>query len=569
MLARIGVLTLLLCITACDTRERLIYVECPDDAGDLDAGLDGSQPPIQPAPGSPDSATPDSSVAEPSESTCPPLAQRTLVDIKAGVLSEDRTRWTCDHIYVLNGIVFVASGDLGSPQVLTIEPGTVVRGQVTASARGFLVVTRTGRIEAEGTRVDPIVFTSANPVGSRARDDWGGITLLGAASTGGTRRVEGFPATVGGHNIDDQLAYGPPEEEEPDAGAGDAGTPRTDGGRHTASDAGHQDAGNDAGQDSGASTEAETGQRTPLALQGGAAIPGAGADGHDCGTLRYVRVEFASFNAGGGMGNESNGIQLYACGYRTVIDHVQVHLSGDDGVEVFGGSVDFSHLLITGASDDSFDWDDGWRGRAQFLIAQQYPDAADLGFEAGGTSDTPLRDPDPRIFNATWIGTNNGIGGKVGGRLRGGSRGYLRNQIFMAFNAGAIDIGGSTAAAHLREGTLSLRNSVFWMADTAILFPSGAEDTADDGLDEMESLSAGPTLNRITDDPRLIAPYNYTAPNFVPAPDAALGALYAEQPSEAFGDTRPPFFDLEADFVGAIEPGGEDWTRGWTAFPPK
>jgi hypothetical protein len=452
-------------------------------------------------------------------SACPPIHERTLVDVPAGRLPDELTHFTCDHIYVLDGIVFVYADDPGAPQVLTIDPGTIVRGQTTAAARGFLVVTRNGRIEASGTMRDPIVFTSANPEGQRAREDWGGITLLGRATAGGTRRTEGFPATVGGESIDAYLAYGP-------EALGDAGTAEPD-------------------------------------------------DAHDCGTLRYVRIEFASYNAGGAMGNESNALQIYACGWGTTIDHLHSHLSGDDGVEVFGGAVDFSHLLITGASDDGFDWDDGWRGRAQFVVVQQHPDVADLGFEAGGSSDTPSLAPDPRLFNFTLVGTSGAGAGKVGGRLRGGSRGVLRNFVIMGFAAGALDIGGAAAGQNLRSGALSVKNSAFYRGGASTLFPLGADDTADDvdphpgvtnDIDEAVELTAADTKNHEVD-PQLAAPFDYLAPSFVPAAGAPLGPVEATEPREADGDTRPPFFDTSADYIGAFAPGGEDWTRGWTSFP--
>jgi hypothetical protein len=493
------------------------------DAGTLvDASMPDAALPSGPEAGV-DAAAGDAAAEEDSDagpSACPPLAERSIVDVPAGPLPDALTHFTCDRTYVLNGIVFVHSSDPVAPQVLTIDPGTVIRGQTAAGARGFLVVTRTGRLVADGTPRDPIVFTSANPVGSRARDDWGGITLLGRATAGGTRRAEGFPASVGGESIDQYLAYGPAA---------------------TADDA-------------------------------GAAVPD---DTHDCGTLRYVRIEFASYNAGGGMGNESNALQIYACGWGTTIDYLQSHLSGDDGVEVFGGAVDLRHLLITGASDDGLDWDDGWRGRAQFVVVQQHPDAADLGFEAGGSSDTPTLAPEPRLFNFTLVGTNGAGAGKVGGRLRGASRGVLRNFVIAGFSAGSLDIGGAAAGQNLRSGQLSVKHGVFFRGGTSTTFPLGADDTADDvdphpgvtdNIDEAVELTA-PGLHNREVDPQLAAPFDYLAPRFVPRAGAPLGAAFATEPSEADGDERPPFFDASAEYVGAFEPGGGDWTRGWSAFP--
>jgi hypothetical protein len=46
-----------------------------------------------------------------------------------------------------------------------------------------LVVTKGAKIMAQGTENEPILFTSQQPVGSRAAGDWGGVILLGKAKT--------------------------------------------------------------------------------------------------------------------------------------------------------------------------------------------------------------------------------------------------------------------------------------------------------------------------------------------------------------------------------------------------
>ena len=61
---------------------------------------------------------------------------------------------------------------------------------------------------------------------------------------------------------------------------------------------------------------------------------------------------------------------------------MQSHLGQDDGVEVFGGTVNLSHIVITQPDDDGLDWDLGWTGKAQFVIVQQKAGRGDKGFEA-------------------------------------------------------------------------------------------------------------------------------------------------------------------------------------------
>lgn len=93
-----------------------------------------------------------------------------------GVLLEDLTL-TADRPWLLRSAVQV--GDDSADVTLTIEPGTTVYGE--SASNGFLVITRGAEIHAEGTAAAPIVFTSDQPEGARARGDWGGLAINGRA----------------------------------------------------------------------------------------------------------------------------------------------------------------------------------------------------------------------------------------------------------------------------------------------------------------------------------------------------------------------------------------------------
>lgn len=103
--------------------------------------------------------------------------------------------------YLLKGFV-----NVNSPATLTIEPGTIIFGD--KDSKGTLIINRGAKINANGTRQRPIVFTSQQPVGQRNPGDWGGIIIAGNATInvpGGTATIEGGTGTIygGGANPND------------------------------------------------------------------------------------------------------------------------------------------------------------------------------------------------------------------------------------------------------------------------------------------------------------------------------------------------------------------------------
>lgn len=84
------------------------------------------------------------------------------------------TTWTNANTYTLYGDIIVKNG-----AVLTIEPGTVIKGDKVTLSR--LVVATGSKLVAQGTPTQPIVFTSNQPAGQRTRADWAGIAICGLA----------------------------------------------------------------------------------------------------------------------------------------------------------------------------------------------------------------------------------------------------------------------------------------------------------------------------------------------------------------------------------------------------
>ena len=107
--------------------------------------------------------------------------------------------WSNTYYYVLRGAVFVEEG-----ATLNIAAGTRVIGE--SGSVGTLIVRRGGRLNAIGTRTAPVVFTSDQAVGSRARGDWGGIILNGRAPVnieGGEGVGEADTGVYGGNQPND------------------------------------------------------------------------------------------------------------------------------------------------------------------------------------------------------------------------------------------------------------------------------------------------------------------------------------------------------------------------------
>ena len=104
--------------------------------------------------------------------------------------------------YLLQGKVYVTNN-----AILTIEPGTVIRGDYDTTAA--LIITKGSKIIAEGTPTNPIVFTSSKAISERNAGDWGGLVIMGDApmnTFGSTANlkfdIEPEFRTFGGTNIE-------------------------------------------------------------------------------------------------------------------------------------------------------------------------------------------------------------------------------------------------------------------------------------------------------------------------------------------------------------------------------
>lgn len=102
--------------------------------------------------------------------------------------------------FTLKGYVYFEDGS-----EINIAAGATIKSDVTD--KGALIIERGAKINAIGTAAKPVVFTSGKAVGQRMPGDWGGIVILGKATTNRTTEptIEGgvgknFGGTVNNDN---------------------------------------------------------------------------------------------------------------------------------------------------------------------------------------------------------------------------------------------------------------------------------------------------------------------------------------------------------------------------------
>jgi hypothetical protein len=284
-----------------------------------------------------------------------------------------------------------------------------------------------------------------------------------------------------------------------------------------------------------------------------------------CGRLEYVRIEFAGYEVF--PGNELNGLTLGGCGSYTYIHNVQIHKGLDDGVELFGGTVDLQNLLVTGVGDDSLDWEQGWRGRAQFILSQQYPGSGDQGLEGGGVMGSALQSS-PRLYNVTLLGSGDPSVAQSGLLLREQTGAELRNLLVGWPNASGLDLGDPETAEQADAGALRVSHSSWWTAaGTPPGYGDDPEHDDDGGFDERAWLEQDPS-NQLGASVGLAQPL---APQVSPWLEDPL-PFWSPPASSAASDgfavqTEDGFWDA-VTFRGAVPPGTiAPWWEPWASFP--
>lgn len=269
-----------------------------------------------------------------------------------------------------------------------------------------------------------------------------------------------------------------------------------------------------------------------------------------CGSLRYVRIEYAGYEAF--VDNELNGLTVAGCGPQTTLDYLQIHKALDDGIEFFGGSANVRHLLITGARDDSLDWDLGWNGKVQFLIAQQHPGSGDRGFEGDNSPERDHARPRsaPQISNITLVGTDPRHTAMV---LRSGTAGQFSRVLASGYGNNPIDLRDPLTEGLILQQSLGFSHLV--IDGGARWLPENGEQDNDAGFAEPDYFSS---ISQTTPGVLSAQASNLVAPDFRPSQSTGHSTDWPD---------NDPFWDQTATYAGAVDPATvSPWYLGWTEF---
>ena len=292
-----------------------------------------------------------------------------------------------------------------------------------------------------------------------------------------------------------------------------------------------------------------------------------GTDPNDnSGILQYVRVEFAGIEFS--PDNELNGIAFQAVGRGTQVDHVQSHLSRDDALEWFGGTVDGKYLVMSGAADDGLDWTFGWGGRVQFAAILQRGDDADNAIEADNNefSNNVLPRSQPQVYNVTICGDPTGIGSEVqrAANLRRGTAFTIRNFLITGMRQGfQIETTNTATTGQVDNGTSQMGAGASWnnLNAQGVVTPGQAMHSS-----VTAYMNTGRFPNIVLNQPAGLSAAACNAAIVNPNLQPPLASLAGGQ----LAPILPPndgFFEV-VTFIGAVPPApAPNWMDGWTSFP--
>jgi len=447
------------------------------------------------------------------------LATYRVIDCAGGTVTlSNADEW------ILDGITFVENG------VLEIESGTIVRSELSSGLGvndvGALVITRSARIDAQGTASDPIIFTTAaldndadgevdglaiNNIldGSGNLDyftktgaQWSGPTdifldadpknnplaptLTFANDAAPSKPADFFDLDFNGEP--DTYIENTPEYRSLWGGIVILGNAPTSIGLISGNTVTGSVSGDIAGDFLNKVYEGFV-EGLNIVEIGERGVYGGHNPNDSSGVMRFVSVRHGGASIG--EGNELNGITFGGVGRGSVMEYLEVYCNGDDGFEWFGGTSDHKYLISLYNNDDSFDIDEGYTGRGQFWFSLMLDDQinGDHGGEHDGTDANHdsidlaefgtndngggLASTFITVYNATYIGggvngnTTTDSGNNRAFRIRDSFGGIYRNSIFSDFRNTQLRIDNDNEG-RISAGDVNFESNMFYGAGAAM-----------------------------------------------------------------------------------------------------
>ena len=305
-----------------------------------------------------------------------------------------------------------------------------------------------------------------------------------------------------------------------------------------------------------------------------------GADAEDnSGSLEYLRLEYC-----GGLNADMeddweidnvSGLCMEAVGSATKMEHVMVKNSLDDAFQFVGGNVNGRYLIAENNGDDDYDFDRGYTGQLQFIIAYKTSASTHAikanGIESLNDKDASTAQPytRPVISNLTVIGpdgTDPLTNQSQGIYIRKNTRFNIQNSIIAGYSNGGLMLCPRTKVILMNNDGSEFKYNLVNCDDPARTFTydtggNGTTIVADPQVAafaietqqspiEKASVNNNSILNLITE---LKLKNIYTGP----APDLSfLGGSSAASGAD-FSDTDFGNFFSRVPFRGAVGP--ENW----------
>ena len=291
-------------------------------------------------------------------------------------------------------------------------------------------------------------------------------------------------------------------------------------------------------------------------VEGTSANYGGNNTSDNSGRLRYVQIRYSGFEIS--PNNELQALTLAGVGNGTTVEYVQAYNSSDDGIEIFGGNVNLSHIVINGADDDGLDTDTGWRGGAQFGIITQRLTAVtngSRGFEWSAAPSGTTFYAQPKVSNFTLVGRRAAVAADALLTLNTGTQPTIINSVVTNPSdsaAACLDIDDAQTVAN---------NPIFRSVYFACARPF-QDDVATIGAAATEAVFISATnINNTANGTSTM-----TAPAGATLTAQSLAFINGTNENAVTVTNAPAVYSWfqTVTYIGAVRNATDTWFQGWT-----